>query len=166
MKNLIEQWKSQKSQEKKAQKKLVTRLKRQKGKKLDALADELHEEVFSHIDCLDCANCCSSIPPMLNRTDISRIARHLGMKVARFESEYLRMDEDGDMVMKTTPCPFLMEDHACMIYEYRPKACREYPHTDHSQFSQRMRLHATNAQYCPAVFHILKRMEGLIENGK
>ena len=163
MTDLIEQWKRQRAQEKKPQKKQVARLKRQKGKKLDNQANDLHEEVFSEINCLDCANCCTSIPPMLNRTDISRIAKHLSMKVGQFEAEYLRMDEDGDMVMKTTPCPFLLPDHACLIYEHRPRACREYPHTDQSTFSQHLRLHATNAQYCPAVFHILKRMEGGVE---
>lgn len=43
---------------------------------------------------------------------------------------YLRVDEDNDKVFKSMPCPFLGEDNLCSIYDIRPKACREFPHTD------------------------------------
>ena len=158
MKDLIQDWKNRRQTAKKQHTKFVKRLSKQKGKKLDELGDELDAEVFEEINCLDCANCCSTIPPMLNRADISRIAKHLGMKSAVFQEEYLRQDEDGDTVMKTTPCPFLLEDNACLIYEYRPRACREYPHTGQEEFSQHLKLHAVNSRHCPAVFHILERM--------
>ena len=157
--NLIEHWQAKKSSAKKRHTKFVKQLKRKKGKVLDELGDEIHEKVFQEIDCLDCANCCSSIPPIVNRTDSNRLAKHLGMKVKHFEVEYLIVDEDGDTVMNTSPCPFLLADNKCMVYEYRPKACRKYPHTDQMEFSQNLRLHATNARYCPAVFHMLERME-------
>ncbi|MCB0703897.1 MAG: YkgJ family cysteine cluster protein [Saprospiraceae bacterium] len=156
--NLIEDWKNRKSSARKQIRKTLSRLEREKGKKLDMLADQVHEEVFSELDCLDCANCCTSIPPMLNKTDIARVARTLGMGTAAFQEQYLRMDEDGDMVMNTSPCPFLQEDHACLIYEDRPKACRQYPHTNEMEFSQRMNLHKVNANHCPAVFHIIERI--------
>ncbi len=157
--NLIEDWRQRKGSLKKSQQKFIkTQLRRKKGKALDEQAETLHEAVFSEINCLDCANCCSSIPPQLNRTDINRIAKHLGMKPAAFQDEYIVVDEDGDMVMKTTPCPFLLEDHACLIYEHRPRACREYPHTDQLEFSQHLKLHSQNVGHCPAVFHIVERM--------
>ncbi len=156
--DLIQDWRNRKTAQRKKHRKLITQLHRKKGKSLDELGNDLHEQVFQELDCLDCANCCSSIPPMLLRADISRISKYLGMKPAKFEAEYLRIDEDGDRVMKTTPCPFLEEDNKCFIYEHRPKACRKYPHTDLLEFSQNMRLHAVNARHCPAVFHILERM--------
>lgn len=158
-KNLIEDWRQRKDALKSQQQKFIqTQLRRKRGKVLDREAEALHENVFSEIDCLDCANCCTSIPPQLNRTDINRIAKHLGMKNAEFQEEYIVVDEDGDMVMKTTPCPFLLADHACMIYEHRPRACREYPHTDQLEFSQHLKLHKQNVGHCPAVFHIIERM--------
>lgn len=158
--DLIQDWRNRKTTNKQKLRKFVKNLRRKKGKKLDELGDELHEEVFREVDCLDCANCCTSIPPMLLRADISRISKHLGMKPAEFEAEYLVEDEDGDTVMNSTPCPFLdaENDNKCFIYEHRPKACRKYPHTDRLEFSQNLRLHAVNAQHCPAVFHILERM--------
>lgn len=158
MKDLIEDWKNRKAKTKTTHTKFVQKLKREKAKKLNELGDELHEEVFQKIDCLDCANCCSTIPPMLNRTDINRIAKNLGMKASQFQEQYLRMDEDGDMVMKTSPCPFLEKDNACQIYDFRPRACREYPHTDQFEFAEHLKLHPINSRHCPAVFHILEKM--------
>ncbi len=156
--SLIQDWKNRRQTSKKQHRKLIDRLKREKSKKLNQLGDELHEEVFQEIDCLDCANCCTSIPPIVNRTDASRIAKHLGMKVTQFQNEYLHQDEDGDMVMNTSPCPFLQKDHTCLIYEFRPRACREYPHTDNFEFAEHFKLHKENMMYCPAVFHIVERI--------
>jgi len=155
---MIDDWKNNKKAAAKSQQKLVQRLKKRKGKKLDQQAEKIHKAVFSKINCLDCANCCTSIPPMVSRSDIKRISKYLGLKPSEFEANYLRQDEDGDTVMNASPCPFLETDNTCTIYEHRPKACRQYPHTDHFEFSQNLRLHAVNAQYCPAVFHILQRL--------
>ncbi|MCB9232771.1 MAG: YkgJ family cysteine cluster protein [Bacteroidia bacterium] len=155
----IEEWRKRKQEAKASHKKLLKRLSKAKDKPMNERAESLHQEAFSKIDCLDCANCCKSIPPLLNDTDARRIARHLGMKEARFKDEYVTIDEDGDMVMNASPCPFLGENNYCDIYEVRPKACREYPHTDDYQFAGLKHLHATNAQYCPAVFYILEEMQ-------
>jgi len=158
MNDLIQDWKSRKSGVRKQHRQIIRRLKRENPKTLNVLAETIHEEVFSEIDCLDCANCCTSIPPIVNRTDAARIAKHLGMKSAEFQEQYLCEDEDGDMVMNASPCPFLQTDNTCLIYEYRPKACRKYPHTDHLEFANHFNLHQQNTMYCPAVFHILERL--------
>jgi Fe-S-cluster containining protein len=68
-------------------------------------------------------------------------------------------DEDGDYVFKSSPCPFLASDNACSIYEFRPKACREYPHTNRPQMKQILDLTFKNATVCPAVKEILKRID-------
>ena len=44
----------------------------------------LHEEAFSKIDCLDCANCCKNHSPTFKATDIKRISKYLGLKEADF----------------------------------------------------------------------------------
>jgi uncharacterized protein len=151
----IDQWKSKKAIIGSSHKKLVKKLIKINGKKLNQLADDIHESVFKQIDCLDCANCCKSIPPIINETDIRRISKYLGLKVTDFKEQYVKYDEDMDMVMNASPCPFLQNDNKCEIYEYRPKACREYPHTGDFEFVKNLKLHAINSEYCPAVFHIL-----------
>ncbi|MFQ5447094.1 MAG: YkgJ family cysteine cluster protein [Saprospiraceae bacterium] len=157
--NLIQEWRRRKNQSVVENRQIVKRLKRKKGKALDKLADKAHEELFSKIDCLDCANCCTSIPPIVTKTDAARIARKFGMKPAEFERTYLAEDEDGDTVMNASPCPFLLASNECLIYDIRPKACRQFPHTSDLDFSKNMKLHAMNANICPAVFHILRELE-------
>lgn len=157
--NLIEQWKSADVNSPKVHQKEIKKLVVKTNKNLNSVADKLHVEVFSELDCLDCANCCKSIPPMLVKSDVKRIAKHLGLKEKEFEQKYLKIDDDGDMVMGTSPCIFLENDNTCRIYEVRPKACRQYPHTDAHSFRQNAHLHAINAMYCPAVFHILNRLQ-------
>ena len=156
---LIETWKLRADAQNPNYKVLVRKLKSKKRKEIAALADQLHHEVFKEIDCLDCANCCKTIPPILNDTDCRRLSKALGMKEKDFFSTYVRIDEDGDRVMAQTPCPFLLENNHCLVYESRPRACRQYPHTDGNQFAENLNLHAANSKHCPAVFHILQRIE-------
>ena len=46
-----------------------------------------------------------------------------------------------------------------MVYESRPKACREYPHTDRPRFYQILDLTLKNAEVCPAVFELIERLK-------
>lgn len=158
MQDLIQTWRQKKNSKTKENKKFVQKLRQHKGKRLDKFAAQIHDAVFQQIDCLDCAGCCTGLPPIVNKTDSHRIAKKLGLSTADFEAEYLTVDEDGDTVMQTTPCVFLLADNKCSIYEFRPKACREYPHTD-LDFSKNLSYHVTNAQHCPATFHILEQLK-------
>src|SRR6266542_4728711 len=118
---------------------------KKQANKLDEKVQALHHEIFSCIDCLQCANCCKSISPTLYDKDIERLARALKLKPFEFIQKYLRIDEDNDYVFTQTPCPFLDNDNYCMVYENRPKACREYPHTDRPSFYHILKLTVKNA---------------------
>jgi len=159
----IEQWKKQRNEKAFSHRKLCEKLKKTKGKKLNDIADQLHLKVFEQVDCLDCANCCKSIPPILNETDIRRIAKHIGIKTTDFKNIYIKVDEDADMVFNNSPCSFLEPDNKCTIYENRPKACREYPHTGNFDFIKNLKLHPINSKYCPAVFHILEEFMQIVK---
>lgn len=126
--------------------------------KSDTYVHQLHEEYSAKIDCLSCANCCRSLGPAIYDKDIERMAKTLRMKPSDIVSTYLKIDEDGDYVFKIMPCPFLMPDNYCSIYEYRPKACREYPHTDRKKFSQIYTLTVKNASTCPIAYEVLKNL--------
>ena len=145
-----------------AHKRMIAILKHRDPRKLDAELEQLDHEAFdvAHggYDCTRCANCCKTTPPLLTRTDADRIARHLRMRPTEFSERYLRTDADGDSVMAATPCPFLGTDNLCGIYDVRPAACRDYPHTAERRQLQLMPLHLKNASICPAVFQILERM--------
>ncbi|MDW3649575.1 MAG: YkgJ family cysteine cluster protein [Bacteroidia bacterium] len=138
--------------------KFFARLRKKKPKKLDQYVSEFHDEVFEEIDCLSCANCCKTTSPVFTDRDIERIAKHLRMKPSQFVEEYLHMDEERDYVLNVAPCPFLLPDNCCMIYDVRPKACREYPHTNRKRFHQVLGLTLKNTEICPATARIVSKL--------
>lgn len=135
------------------------RLKKKIPGNLDEVVHELHDEAFRKFDCLTCANCCSSISPMITDKDVERLARVLKLKPSQVIEQYMHLDEDHDYVFNHAPCPFLMSDNYCSVYEYRPKACREYPHTDRRRFSQLLNLTLKNCEVCPIVFSVVERLK-------
>ena len=135
------------------------RLKKRTPKKLDEITQDIHEEVFSQTNCLDCANCCKTTGPLFERKDITRISKYLRLKPAQFEAQYLRVDEDNDWVLKQVPCAFLGQDNACSIYDVRPKACREFPHTNRPKIYQIAQHTQKNVAICPAAFSIVEKMK-------
>src|SRR6478736_4851860 len=142
-------------------KKFLQSLKKKDPRKVDNAFHELHEEVFEEINCLECANCCKTTSPIFYQTDIERVAKSLRMKPGDFIDKYLRIDEDKDYVLKSSPCPFLDSENYCMVYEDRPKACREYPHTDRKKMVQIMDLTYKNTLVCPAVLEMVERLKNV-----
>lgn len=140
-------------------KKFLLGLKRKDARKVDEAFHDLHEAVFEDTDCLACANCCKTTSPIFYSNDIDRLARALRMKPGDFIDKYLRIDEDNDYVVKSSPCPFLGPDNYCAVYEDRPRACREYPHTDRKKMAQILELTYKNTLVCPAVLEIVHRLQ-------
>lgn len=139
-------------------KKFLSSFKKRNPREVDDLFHAAHEEVFSEIDCLTCANCCKTTSPIFYQSDIERVAKALRMKPGDFIQKYLRIDEDKDYVLQSSPCPFLDDDNRCRVYQDRPKACREYPHTDRKKMVQIMDLTHKNTLVCPAVFEMVERI--------
>lgn len=119
---------------------------------------ELHEEAFTKIDCLECANCCKNHSPRFKIPDIKRIAKYLGLKEGQFIETYLQLDDENDYVLQRQPCSFLEADNTCSIYEVRPTDCARYPYTDEDVLLKRVRLTVKNAEVCPAVYYILEKI--------
>lgn len=147
----------------KEHKKFLETLKKKPPKNLDYVVQETHDEVFEEIDCLQCANCCKTTGPLFTEKDIERIAKHLRLKPSEFESKFLRVDEDQDKILQNLPCFFLMDDNKCSIYEVRPKACREYPHTDRKKIYQINHLTLKNAMICPAAYTFVEKIKRNLE---
>lgn len=139
--------------------KFLTVLKKKPPKNLDKLVKEVHTEVFEEIDCTACANCCKTLGPLFTEADITRIAKYLKMRLPVFEEMYLQVDEDKDKVFKFMPCPFLGGDNLCSIYDIRPKACREFPHTDRKKIYQINHLTMKNTLTCPAAYLFVEKLK-------
>lgn len=154
---ILQNWEKRSAEKQKQYKRLLETLNKQKTyQRLPAL----HEEAFSKIDCLSCANCCKNYSPRFKTTDIKRISKLLKMRESVFISSYLRLDEDGDYVVKTKPCPFLGSGNICSIYEDRPSDCARFPYTDEDVLLKRPQLTLKNSSFCPAVYYVLEKLSG------
>jgi len=144
-------------------KKFLDKLKTKKPNDLDLLTNELHDEAFEQIDCLECANCCRTTGPLLLNKDIDRLASELKLKPSIFTEKFVRIDEDNDYVFSNMPCPFLGNDNYCHVYDARPNACREFPHTQQRNILQKLKITYLNTLICPAVALVV---DGLKEKYK
>lgn len=156
----IQNWEKISGEHQKAYKNFLAKA----GKK-DVLKNlpELHKKSFEQIDCLQCARCCKRYSPRFKIPDIKRVSKVLQLKEGAFIDKYLRMDEDGDYVVVSTPCPFLGDDNKCSIYEDRPSDCKRFPYTDEDIILKRPQLTMKNSSFCPIVVSVL---EGLMEKIK
>jgi len=156
-KDLLHNWEKKSAEHQKQYKQWLQRA--DKNKVLRALPD-LHEEAFEKVNCLDCAACCKNYSPRFKTPDIKRISKHLKMKEGQFIETYLRLDEDGDYVVNTKPCPFLGTDNYCSIYDQRPSDCERFPYTDEDVILKRPQLTLKNSTFCPITYYVLERLSG------
>ncbi|NAW50468.1 YkgJ family cysteine cluster protein [Elizabethkingia argentiflava] len=159
----LKYYKTQAKLKKKENQKFLETLKKKPPKNLDYVAEEIHNEVFEQINCLECANCCKTTGPLFTEKDIERISKHLRLKPSEFEDKFLRVDEDQDKVLQSLPCAFLLQDNECAIYQVRPKACREYPHTNRKKIYQINVITLKNAEICPAVYLFMEKFKVNLE---
>jgi Fe-S-cluster containining protein len=158
---LLENWELKSKERTKAYKGFLQRT--HKNDVIYKLPD-LHEEAFEKVDCLSCANCCKNFSPRFKTPDIKRISKVVGMRESVFIDTYLRIDEEGDYVLISRPCPFLGENNFCSIYEDRPSDCKRFPYTDEDVFIKKQALTLKNASFCPAVYFVIEKL--MAENTK
>jgi Fe-S-cluster containining protein len=153
--DILQNWQARAQQQQKKYRKLLEWA--DKNAVLKQLPD-LHEEAFSRINCLDCAACCKNYSPRFKTPDIKRISKVLKMKEGAFIETYLNLDEDGDYVVRSKPCPFLGADNRCSIYDDRPSDCKRFPYTDEDVLLKRPTLTLKNATFCPITYFVLERL--------
>lgn len=154
----IQEWLEKAEKDQAEFKKIVPKLKKKNTRLLDQQFHTHHEQIFKKTDCLTCANCCKTTSPIFREIDIKRISKRLRINEQKFISTYLKKDEDQDYVLQISPCSFLLDDNTCSIYEDRPLACREYPHTDRKNMYQILDLTVRNRLVCPAVVQIFDQV--------
>ena len=120
--------------------------------------NHLTEEAYSKVDCLKCAQCCKNYSPRFKTPDIKRISKVMRMRESEFINTYLNVDEDGDFVAKSAPCPFLGTDNYCNIYEDRPSDCRRFPYTDEDVLLKRPQLTLKNSTFCPITYYVIEKL--------
>ncbi len=148
-------------------KKFLGGLEKRKIRSVDTLAQKLNGDAFREIDCLKCANCCKTMAPTFKKTEVKRIAAHLGMGYDAYFKKYLKVDKEGDIMNKNTPCQHLGKNNMCSIYEIRPKDCSGFPHTQKRDFTEFIpETHIQNVDYCPATYFVVEKMFEKLEGKK
>ena len=130
-----------------------------KANLLDNITHSENDKVFSKINCLDCAYCCKYLGPRITNKDIRDLSHYLNIKESEFEKKYIKIDEDNDTIFSSHPCPFLDTKNFCAVYDKRPRACRDYPHTHQPEILRKKEIHIKNTFICPAVFEIFENIK-------
>ncbi len=143
---------------------LVQKLSDRPDADVDALFKDHSEEVEQRINCLNCANCCKTISPIIEPEEIPQLLQAMGIESGDLFEKYIEMDSDGDFVFKMQPCPMLeLETNQCKIYENRPKACREFPHTRGKNMRLYSDLLSKNYDICPIVAEVVTQINLAVE---
>ena len=156
----LHNWQKRSKEKQKEFKRLLARADKNQAIKL---LPDLHEEAFERIDCLQCAACCKNYSPRFKTPDVKRISKYLGLKESVFIDTYLRVDEEGDFVVKASPCPFLGQDNKCSVYDVRPSDCARFPYTDEDVLIKRQSLTLKNSSFCPITFFVLERLQSQLK---
>jgi Fe-S-cluster containining protein len=133
-------------------------------KEIDAIVHDLYRAVSERIDCLECANCCRVIQPLLKQEDIRRLASALGVPRGDFVRQYLTKGKEGESyVFKAMPCPFL-SGNSCSVYAHGPDDCRSYPHLHKSEFVFRLNQAVSNCSVCPISYNVFELLKQAIRD--
>lgn len=138
----------------------LTKIEKHPPKGLDTITIKLEKEIWGEVDCLSCANCCKTMTPTFNPSDIKRISAHFGQTPDEFKKKWLRKEKkkDGDWINKVEPCQFLnLKDNKCSIYEVRPADCAGFPHLPR-KMKDYAHVHKQNIEFCPATYKMVEKM--------
>jgi Fe-S-cluster containining protein len=128
-------------------------------KKQDEIVRSTTDEIWQQIDCTKCANCCKTLPVVVDNADVKRLAARLKVSQQQFLDQYVTTDAFGDKMFASTPCAFLGEDNLCTVYEDRPKACKDFPYLHNAHFTSRSLMMISNTGTCPIVFNVWRELK-------
>ena len=76
---LIKTVKLKAKKESRTNKKFFNRIKKKKPAGLTKAFRQFNDEVFSHHNCMNCANCCRTSYAVFEKPDVKRISKHFEM---------------------------------------------------------------------------------------
>jgi uncharacterized protein len=125
---------------------------------IDALVFNLNDKVSAAIDCTQCGNCCKSFMINVSEKEASDVATHLKIPLSSFKENFLEESQQGKLIMKSIPCSFL-KDNKCTVYENRFSGCREFPHLDRPNFTDRLFGIFMYYGTCPIIFNVVEQLK-------
>ena len=127
--------------------------------KLDKQFKRLHYKYFNIYDCKKCRNCCKKLSTIMDKEELDTICNYLNIDKDKYIKDYLIINEEGDYSFKDHNCKFLDKCNNCMVEEYLPVCCMEYPFTNCDEMLYRLINVVYNASICPVVYEILEDLK-------
>ncbi|CAN5766113.1 YkgJ family cysteine cluster protein [soil metagenome] len=124
----------------------------------DKVVHDINDRISSEIDCTQCGNCCKSLMINVTGEETIALAAHLQMDVAQVKEKYIEESLGGVMIINTIPCHFL-KDKCCTIYENRFTECRNFPHLDKPNLSNRLGNTMMYYGMCPIIFNVIETLK-------
>lgn len=124
----------------------------------DKVVHEINDRISHEIDCTQCGNCCKSLMINITGEETVALAKHLQMDVAQVKEKYIEESQGGVMIINTIPCHFL-KNNCCTIYENRFTECRDFPHLDKPNFSNRLSNTLMYYGMCPIIFNVIETLK-------
>jgi len=125
---------------------------------LNDLVQELADQVWSEIDCTECANCCRVTSTRVVPDEFVPLARALTLSIEELKATVLQFETEEEQGWKLPyPCP-LLEGNLCRVYDDRPQECRDYPNLP-TDFRSHSISRFTNAEICPIVFNVIEALK-------
>ncbi len=130
--------------------------------KVDKIVHKLNEKYLSLYDCTKCGNCCKQLAPSLSQEEILEITDFLNITYEDFIEKFVNRETTNGFILKNQECPFLNKNK-CSIYEYRPEACRSFPHLHKDNINHRLLSLLDNIHICPIIYYIFEDLKEIFK---
>lgn len=164
----VDKYRRRAYQKKKVLSAFLKKLARKNPRGLTRLTQQAEKHAWSEINCQKCGNCCMTMTPTWKKSEIRRLAAHLGMTYAQFYDKWLYTEEEtGDIMNASTPCQFFDKKKGlCTVYEFRPHDCATFPHLYRRDFTDQIEVYTENLHRCPATLVAVEKLMELSGQGK
>ncbi len=114
-------------------------------------------QVEQNIDCKQCANCCKTLHPDVEESEINAMANALQLNDNEFSKHYLSSDDkqSPNKFFKQSPCA-LLKNNKCIVYAQRPRSCAEFPYLHSPHFKLRFKRITQFYGTCPIVYNTIE----------
>ena len=127
----------------------------------------LASQIQQQVDCTGCANCCRYSTVSVSAPEIAAIASHLDLEPEDVLRQYTTPDPENAhlRILRSTRdgCIFL-DGTLCMVYEARPKTCRDFPHVALGTHSLGGRVSSLCrwTSLCPIIYNAIEAYKHLV----
>lgn len=145
--------------------KFLKKVVRKKPRGLLKDVKQASDQAWETVNCTNCGACCKEMTPTWKKSEVKRMAAHMGMTYKEYYDKYLYTDDEGCIMNNSTPCQHLsLKTGLCSVYELRPHDCSEFPHFHRKDFTDQVKeVFIPNMPRCPATLIMVERLEAIMK---